>query len=96
MRLGEHKFNQTKDCFTNTIMNRTECADPTVDINVEQIIIHPRYSNTDSQMMNDIALIRLANKIHFTGMIILILVHGTIAIEYCHHSEISTVLRYRY
>ena len=76
VRLGEQKFNQTKDCFTNTKMNRTECADPTVDINVEKIIIHPRYSNTDSQMMNDIALIRLANRINFTGMIKLTFVHG--------------------
>ena len=67
-------------------MNRTECADPAVDINVEKIIIHPRYSNTDSQMMNDIALIRLANKINFTGKINLILVHGM----YQRQQEVNT------
>ena len=67
MRLGEQKFNQTKDCLIDTKMNKTECADPPIDIKVEKIVIHPRYANKDGQMMNDIALIRLAKKINFTG-----------------------------
>ena len=48
-------------------MNKTECADPPIDIKVEKIVIHPRYANKDGQMMNDIALIRLAKKVNFTG-----------------------------
>ena len=48
-------------------MNKMECADPPIDINVEKIVIHPRYSNKDGQMMNDIALIRMAEKINFRG-----------------------------
>ena len=69
VRLGEQTFNQTKDCMVGKEDNKTRCADPPQDINVDKIFIHPRYGYKDDQYMNDIALIRLSQKINFTGWI---------------------------
>ena len=68
VRLGEQTFNQTKDCNVEKEKNETSCADPPVDIPVQKIFIHPRYEEVDDQKVHDIALIRLAEKINFTGM----------------------------
>ena len=69
VRLGEQTFNQTKDCMVGKEDNKKLCADPPQDIDVEKIFIHPRYKQKDAHLVNDIALIRLSKKIHFTGWI---------------------------
>ena len=69
VRLGEQTFNQTKDCMVGKEDNKTRCADPPQNIDVEKIIVHPLYGYKDDQYVNDIALIRLKQKINFTGRI---------------------------
>ena len=71
VRLGEQTFNQTKDCREEKELNKTICADPPQDIDVDKIFIHPRYkySLDHAALVNDIALIRLKQKINFTGRI---------------------------
>ena len=69
VRLGEQTFNQTKDCMVEKEENKTTCADPPQDIYVGKIFIHPRYEFKDGHLLNDIALIRLKQKINFTGRI---------------------------
>ena len=66
MRLGEHTFGSEIDCFKNELTNKTVCADPSVDVEVEKILIHPRYRQTNVQNENDIALLRLKHSINFT------------------------------
>ena len=69
VRLGEQTFNQTKDCTVEKEENKTTCADPPQDIDVEKIFIHPRFEEKAGQLYHDIALIRLKQKINFTGRI---------------------------
>ena len=69
IRLGEQTFNQTKDCTVEKELNKTTCADPPQDINISKIFIHHRFASKHDQYINDIALIRLKQKIKFTGKI---------------------------
>ena len=69
VRLGEQTFNQTKDCTVEKELNKTTCADPPQDIDVDKIFIHPRFAREQEHDINDIALIRLKQKINFTGRI---------------------------
>ena len=69
VRLGEQTFNQTKDCTVEKELNKTTCADPPQDIKVSKILIHSRFAYRHDHLVNDIALIRLKQKIKFTGRI---------------------------
>uniref|UniRef100_A0A1B0G6M0 Peptidase S1 domain-containing protein n=1 Tax=Glossina morsitans morsitans TaxID=37546 RepID=A0A1B0G6M0_GLOMM len=62
IRLGEHDLNQEIDCVYN------ECSEKPRDLNYEDVIIYPNYDHRSHQ--NDIALIRLADKINFTQFIL--------------------------
>ncbi|XP_031619952.1 uncharacterized protein LOC116338681 [Contarinia nasturtii] len=65
IRLGEHNLQSEKDCAE--ISN--ECADPVKDVLVAEEIVHENYASESSQQAHDIALIRLAESIHFTDWI---------------------------
>ena len=67
VRLGEHTFNSSKDCEVGIETNRTICSDPPINITVHSVTYHPDFKNNQSHDMNDIALIRLNEKINFTG-----------------------------
>ena len=67
MRLGEHTIDSEVDCHEDEHTNTTVCSDPPVDINVEKILIHPRFHETSMQMVDDIALIRLEKSVKFTS-----------------------------
>ncbi|KAI8044235.1 hypothetical protein M5D96_000386 [Drosophila gunungcola] len=57
VRLGEHDITTNPDC-TIQINGRKTCAPPHLEIDVENIIVHPAFGST-SKFQNDIALLRL-------------------------------------
>lgn len=63
MRLGEWDVSKDPDC--EELVANKFCADPVKIITIKEIIPHPLYSPKTA--MNDIGLIRLENKVHFTG-----------------------------
>lgn len=66
VRVGEHNTDTSVDCETTLLNNKasTVCAPPVQDIEVAEIIPHPRFSVTVKT--NDIGLIRLAKRINTT------------------------------
>lgn len=63
VRLGELNLLTKTDCDDHNIVK--VCSDPPVDVPVEKVIAHPLYNN--QTVKNDIALLRLAKKVQFTG-----------------------------
>ncbi|XP_037036818.1 serine protease easter-like [Bradysia coprophila] len=63
VRLGEHNINTEKDC------DDFECADPAIDVFIEEIISHTDYNRTEYTEENDIALIRLTHTVNFTDFV---------------------------
>lgn len=63
-RFGELDTTQKIDCVEEAIGIRM-CADPHIDMNIEKQIIHEDYN--PATYKNDIGLIKVANKIKFTG-----------------------------
>ena len=70
VRLGEHTIGNKIDCVIDEQTNKSTCADPPIDINVEKILIHQGYADirTGMQLVNDIALLRLEHPVNFTSM----------------------------
>ena len=69
VRLGEHTIGNKIDCVVDEITNKSICANPPVDINVEKILMHQGYAKVETglQLVNDIALLRLENPVNFTS-----------------------------
>ena len=67
VRLGEHTFNNSKDCEVGIEPNQTICSDPAVNVKIHSVIYHPDFKENQSHYMNDIALIRLNHTVNFTG-----------------------------
>lgn len=72
VRLGEHNLSTKKDCEDGA-----GCAPPPKDIDIEDIIPHPDYFKPE--LRNDIALIRLAEKVEIRDckFISFLLIHFT-------------------
>lgn len=68
IRLGEWDRSTNPDC-ERLINNRVECADPHMDVAIEEIIYHPRYNSRDSNHLYDIALIRLSKDVEYTDFV---------------------------
>ncbi|KAI8131004.1 Serine protease easter, partial [Lucilia cuprina] len=66
IRLGEWDLSTNPDCI-KTLTGKTKCADPYLNVGIEEIIIHSNYSA--AKYRNDIALIRLDRYIKFTDYI---------------------------
>ncbi|KAF5306619.1 hypothetical protein FQA39_LY08808 [Lamprigera yunnana] len=64
-RLGEYNIKNETDCVVD--YEFLTCADKVVDIDLEDIILHPDYNEEFNN--NNIAIIRVANKIDFTDYI---------------------------
>ncbi|KAJ8985967.1 hypothetical protein NQ317_010725 [Molorchus minor] len=62
-RLGEHDLRSTIDCVT--FNGEKRCADPHVDIPVENYVRHSNYDS--NKLKNDIALVRIKGPITFSG-----------------------------
>lgn len=69
VRLGESDSQETEDC--SVISGARVCAPPVVDVDVEKVIRHADFST--NTLMNDIALVRLARPVRFTGQFYLLL-----------------------
>ena len=67
VRLGEHTFNSSKDCQVGIESNRTICSDPPVNITVQHVDVHPDFEEIPGHYKNDIGLIRLNEKVNYTG-----------------------------
>lgn len=68
MRLAEHDLINDPDCSNSIGRNRLECS-YAKDLSIEKVIPHPKFDFGDSSYVqnNDIALIRLAEDIVFSG-----------------------------
>lgn len=67
VRLGEHDEDSEIDC--SVIYGRKVCADPVLDVDVEEVVEHPDFEKDAKKPMglwNDIALIRLRRGVAFT------------------------------
>ncbi|KAF2898239.1 hypothetical protein ILUMI_07941 [Ignelater luminosus] len=64
VRLGEWKISTVEDCDEEFPSN---CADPVIDLNIEEKIVHPQYKLGEGK--NDIALLRLERNIEYTNSI---------------------------
>ncbi|KAJ6637209.1 Serine protease easter [Pseudolycoriella hygida] len=63
VRLGEWDTNAEEDC------DRGDCADPPLDIAVEEVIPHENYNPNSKTQENDIALLRLSQQVTYTDFI---------------------------
>lgn len=63
VRLGEHNLATEVDCEDG------DCADPVVDVPIEETIVHESYTPNSPAQSNDIALIRLSRPITYTNWI---------------------------
>ncbi|KAG4076402.1 hypothetical protein HA402_005845 [Bradysia odoriphaga] len=63
VRLGEHNIITENDC------DDIECADPAIDVSIEEIVSHADYNRTEFTQENDIALIRLSHIVNFTDFV---------------------------
>lgn len=68
VRLGEYNTDTDVDCLENP--TGKECADPAVDVPVDERIAHEEYDPQDLNQYNDIALLRLTRDVRFTGLIV--------------------------
>ncbi|XP_017046486.1 spaetzle-processing enzyme-like [Drosophila ficusphila] len=73
VRLGEHNISSNPDCITER--DRTRCAPPHLEVDVEQIIVHGDY-RMDVPYQNDIALLRLDRPVVYTAAIQPICIQG--------------------
>lgn len=72
VRLGEYNTNTEIDCVnltkgTGLLPDGRNCADPPLNVDVVRIFIHPSYNRITRK--NDVALLRLAKNISYTGYI---------------------------
>ena len=72
IRLGEYDISTNPDCITDRNGHRL-CADPVIDVEPEEVIVHHDYNKPTYQ--NDIALVRLPASITLTGLSILLLLN---------------------
>lgn len=67
VRLGEWNLETETDCDTSGV--GSDCADPVLDVPIEERIPHPEYGPSSEQQYNDIALLRLSRPVQFTYFI---------------------------
>lgn len=60
IRLGEYDTQSEEDCLDGV------CADPVLEIPVHRAIPHPGYSDRNTNRKDDIALVRLANRVRYS------------------------------
>lgn len=65
MRLGEYNTSSEIDCITYGKTGDKDCNEKPVHMRVEEEIPHPGYDGTSK--LNDIALLRLAEEVNYTG-----------------------------
>ncbi|XP_061402629.1 serine protease easter-like [Musca vetustissima] len=68
VRLGEWDRSTTRDC-ERLANNQLDCADPHIDVGIEDLIPHPQYNENSANRLYDIALIRLNRDIEYTNFV---------------------------
>ncbi|XP_052867409.1 CLIP domain-containing serine protease B4-like [Anopheles cruzii] len=63
VRLGEWDLGSSTDCEADF------CAPSPIDLDIEQIIVHPAYDSRDAANLNDIALIRFKRNVQYSDVI---------------------------
>uniref|UniRef100_A0A182JK36 CLIP domain-containing serine protease n=1 Tax=Anopheles atroparvus TaxID=41427 RepID=A0A182JK36_ANOAO len=87
VRLGEWDLSTEPDCDQ---IDRKECNDSPIDMEIEEIIKHSRYDSRDSSKANDIALIRFARDVAYTDTIRPICLPVSEAIRKMNHEGVPT------
>lgn len=64
VRLGEWDLSQQEDC-DDSLINEVVCAPTPIDIAIEETIMHEKYSPTSNNQHNDIALLRMRQKVNY-------------------------------
>lgn len=57
-------MSQQKDC-DDSLINEVVCAPPPIDIAIEETILHEKYSPNSNNQHNDIALLRMRQKVTY-------------------------------
>lgn len=57
MRLGEYDITRDVDCIME--VDGLDCADPPVDAEVQNIMVHPSYDVNSNSKHNDIAILKV-------------------------------------
>ena len=65
--MGEYNTETEQDCIRNE--KYLDCADPAIDVDFEEIIVHPNYRSGSKNKHHDIALIRLTEAVLFSTYI---------------------------
>lgn len=68
VRLGEWNLSTNPDC-DDSFINEVVCNNPHVDIGIENVIIHEKFLPQSFNQHNDIALIRMNQRIVFNDFI---------------------------
>ncbi|KAF2902747.1 hypothetical protein ILUMI_03437 [Ignelater luminosus] len=69
VRLGEHNVEKDEDCEGDNTIGSQYCADPVVNVEVEERIVHTSFDSDDKNAYNDIALLRLKKEVNYTRFI---------------------------
>lgn len=75
VRLGEHNLETEEDC-------QEYCADPPVNVPVQELIPHEKYDANNINRYHDIALIRLQRKVDFTDYVFPVCLPLSLNIDY--------------
>jgi hypothetical protein len=67
VRLGEWNLLTDEDC--ESINGRRICAPNSLDVGIEEVILHEKYSPQSLNQHNDIALLRLSSKVQFNDFV---------------------------
>ncbi|XP_030553946.1 serine protease easter [Drosophila novamexicana] len=66
VRLGEWDTMTNPDCQVTHSPEKTNCAPPYQDLSAEEIIVHTNYNKDVTSQTNDIAMIRLGDRVQFS------------------------------
>ncbi|KAF2887921.1 hypothetical protein ILUMI_18252, partial [Ignelater luminosus] len=69
VRLGEYNLEKDKDCEGDDTPGFEYCADPVVNVEVEERIVHGSFDSHDRNAYGDIALLRLKKEVNYTKFI---------------------------
>lgn len=64
MRLGEYDTSKTLDC-----LEPDDCADPVVNMGIDEVFSHEKYDEKAKNRINDIGLVRLWADVTFSSFI---------------------------
>lgn len=70
--MGEHRLSTNTDCVDHGVNGQDCIANQTIDVGIMSVTIHPNYDKRS--YVHDVALVKLAKDIEFTGIIFFTLI----------------------